>query len=240
MYSATDKGEVRTINQDAYGIFPQEQFYVVADGVGGHAGGEVAALETVNQLFYGIRRLVRQLKDQSPEEIIELLKLNVNETNHIVLNKSQAHEHLKGMASTFCFLFIFQKLGYISHYGDSRIYLLRDRQLQLLTKDHTLAQEIEDANQVVTSQRQKNTLTKAIGLHKEQIPQIDTIFLKAQDKFLICTDGLTETLTAADIRGYLLRSQSHNEMLKEMILDARNRLARDNITAIILQIIDDE
>lgn len=240
IYADTDKGHTRLLNQDAYGVFPMEQFYIVADGVGGQAGGEVAAVETVNQLFYGIRRLFKQLENCTQEEIQQLLKLNVNETNHIVLNKGAAHAHLRGMASTYCFLFIYAKQGYFSHYGDTRLYLLRDKTLKLLTKDHTVAQEIEDAQRVVTSVRQKNTLTKAIGLKTEQTPHVELTSIQAQDTFLICTDGLTEKLSKDDIQGYLLRNQPRNEVLKEMILDARNRSAKDNITAIILEIDDDK
>lgn len=236
-FALTDKGDTRIKNQDAYGVFPNENFYVIADGVGGHQGGEVAAVETVNQLFYGVHRLYHLIAGCSEQAVQNLLKLNVSEANQIVINKGKAHQDLKGMASTFCFIFAFSDMAYYSHYGDSRIYLFRENKLTQLTKDHTVAQELKDSNQVVLGRHQENTLTKAIGLTSRQTASVKLEPIKSQDIFLLCTDGLTEKFKERDLKGYLSRDQPTGDILREMILDARNRGAKDNITAILLKVI---
>lgn len=236
-FALTDKGNTRAKNQDAYGIFPNEHFYVIADGVGGHQGGEVAAVETVNQLFYGIHRLYNLISGCSQQAVQNLLTLNVSETNQIVINKGKAHQDLQGMASTFCFIFAFSNVAYYSHYGDSRIYLFREKKLSQLTKDHTVAQELKDSNQVVYARRQENTLTKAIGLTAQQTASVKLEPIQSKDIFLLCTDGLTEKFKEGDLQGYLSRNQSSDELLREMILDARNRGAKDNITAMLLKVV---
>lgn len=230
----TDKGNTRKKNEDAYGIYHAEQFYVVADGVGGHKGGDVAAKETVSQLFYGVHRLFNQLVNCSEDEVQNLLKLNVDETNQVVINKGKAHSELKGMASTFCFVFVFSDMAYYSHYGDSRIYLYREKKLKALTKDHTVAQELQDSDKPETSKSQKNTLTKAIGLTRSQSAAIQIESVKMGDVFLLCSDGVFEGLEEQDLAKYLSKNQPSKDTLKEIILDARNRGAKDNITAIIL------
>ncbi len=235
-YALTDKGDSRALNEDAYGIFSQEQFYVVADGVGGRQGGEVAAKETVNQLFYGVHRLYNLLANCSEQEVQNLLKLNVDETNQVVINKGLAHTELKGMASTFCFVFVFLDMAYYSHFGDSRIYVYREKKLRALTQDHTVAQELKNSRKYLVSKQQKNTLTKAIGLTSEQSTKIQLETIKSGDIFLLCSDGLLESFSEREIEKYLSKEQAPKELIKEMILDARNRGAKDNITAIILNV----
>ncbi|MCH9632582.1 MAG: Serine/threonine phosphatase stp [Chlamydiae bacterium] len=232
----TDQGNTRKKNEDAYGIYRTEQFYVVADGVGGQQAGEVAAKETVDQLFYGVHRLFNLLANCSEDEVQNLLKLNVDETNQVVINKGKAHSKLKGMASTFCFIFVFSDMAYYSHYGDSRIYLYREKKLKALTKDHTVAQELLESKSPSISKAQKNTLTKAIGLTGSQKASIDLIPIKKGDIFFLCSDGIFEGLGEGHLAQYLSKSQSSKETLKEIILDARNRGAKDNITAIILNV----
>lgn len=235
-FALSDKGDSREKNEDAYGVFHREQFYVVADGVGGHSGGDVAAKETVNQLFYGVHRLYNLLASCQPEEIQNLLKLNVDETNQVVINKAKAHQELKGMASTFCFVFIFLDTVYYSHYGDSRIYLLRNQKLRALTKDHTLAQELIDKNQKITHERQHNTLTQAIGIRGPQNAVISSEKVESGDIFFLCTDGLIEGLGEDDIAYHLSRASHNHQLLQEIILDARNQQAKDNITLLLLKV----
>ena len=230
----TDKGNTRKKNEDAYGIYHSEQFYVLADGVGGHKGGDVAAKETVSQLFYGVHRLFNQLVNCSEDQVQNLLKLNVNETNQIVINKGKAYRELNGMASTFCFVFIFSDMAYYSHYGDSRIYLYREEKLKALTKDHTVAQELQDSNKFEASKIQKNTLTRAIGLTRSQSAAVQMEPVQSDDVFLLCSDGVFEGLEDIDLAKYLSKNQPSKETLKEIILGARNNGAKDNITAIIL------
>ncbi len=232
----TDKGNSRKKNEDAYGIYHTEQFYVVADGVGGHKAGEVAAKETVSQLFYGVHRLFNKLVNCSEDQVQNLLKLNVDETNHIVINKGKAHSELKGMASTFCFIFVFSDTAYYSHYGDSRIYLFREKKLKALTKDHTVAQELQNSDNFEISKSQKNTLTKAIGLTRSQNASVQLEAVERGDIFLLCSDGVFEGLEEKDLVQYLSKNQPSKETLKEIILDARNRGAKDNITVLILTV----
>lgn len=236
-YGITDKGDMRPRNEDAYGIFNEEQFYVLADGVGGHQGGEFAAKETVNHLYYNIQKIHNRLEHCFDEEIQNLLRIGISETNQIIIKKGKKREELKGMASTFCFLFFHLGYAYYSHYGDSRIYLLREKTLTALTKDHTLAQELEDANQLVTSVRQKSTLTKAIGLELPETALIEREEVLVNDQFLICSDGVLEGLSPQEIHFYLNQNKLPRTILKEMIVGARNRGSRDNITAILVKTI---
>ncbi len=235
-YAISDQGEVREHNEDAYGVFNLEKFYVLADGVGGRQAGKVAALETVNQLFYRLQLILRQIENCEEEEILNLLQLNVTETNHVVIKKGDRHENLKGMAAAFCFAFIHEKTMYVSHYGDSRIYQIRRGRIRALTKDHTLAQELEDAQKAVTSIRQKNTLTKAIGLKETHKATVGVHLLEEGDLYLLCSDGVTEKLSEELLLKYLSQDKKPALLLKEIILAARNLGAKDNATAILLKI----
>lgn len=232
----TDQGDTRERNEDAFGIFNQERFYVLADGVGGHQGGEVASNETVSQLYYGIQRLQDKIEGCSNEDLQSLLKFNISEANQIVMNKAEAISGLKGMASTFCFVFFHNDFVFYSHYGDSRIYRMRNKSLTALTKDHTLAQELQDANKRITHERQKSTLTKAIGVAESGRALVQVEKVKEQDLFLLCSDGLLEGLSQDEIHSYLTQNKSLHARLKDMILGARNRGAKDNITTILIEI----
>jgi PPM family protein phosphatase len=236
-YGITDKGDMRERNEDAYGIFNEEKFYVLADGVGGHQGGEFAAKETVNHLYYNLQKVHSRLESCSDDEIQNFLKISISETNQTIINKGRRREELNGMASTFCLLFFYTNFAYYSHFGDSRIYLLRDKELKALTKDHTLAQELEDANQRITHERQKSTLTKAIGLDLPETALIDKQEYFLNDQFLLCSDGVMEGLSAEEIHFYLSQNKESKTILEEMIVGARNRGSRDNITAILVKVV---
>ncbi len=236
----SDQGEKRKRNEDAYGIFESENFYILADGVGGNKSGDVAANETIDQLFYGIQRVLSQIGSCSEEEICKLLELNITETNHTVIGKGERYVELNGMASTFCFLFFFQNKVFYSHYGDSRIYRLRQGELKQLSHDHTLAQELIDAQKAVLNQRQKSTLTKAIGIKEKERAKIFVEKVEEQDLYCLCSDGLWDKLTLKQLRQHLTEPKSMPHTLQEMIFNARKNAATDNITAILIKVVQKE
>lgn len=236
----SDQGERRKKNEDAYGIFENENFYIVADGVGGNKSGDVAANETIDQLFYGIQRVLSQIDNCSEDEICKLLELNITEANHAVIGKGERYEELNGMASTFCFLFFSQNKVFYSHYGDSRIYRLRQGELKQLSHDHTLAQELIDAQKVVLNQRQKSTLTKAIGIKERSKAKIFVDKVEEQDLYCLCSDGLWDKLNLKQISHHLTGQKPMPSTLQEMIFNARKNAATDNITAILIRVVQKE
>jgi PPM family protein phosphatase len=217
--AASDIGQVREGNEDSYLVIAP--LYAVADGMGGHRGGEVAsnlALETVEELFtQGSGTLAEQ----------------VEQANRAVFERSQQDRSVSGMGTTLTAALIDGGRVHLAHVGDSRAYLFRGGELSLLTEDHTLVQEEAETHP------HRSILTRALGVDAAvQVDESD-VDVAGGDRILLCSDGLTGMVSDEQIREILGRNPDPQPAVDELVKEANRAGGIDNITAVILDFVDD-
>jgi serine/threonine protein phosphatase PrpC len=241
--SRTDRGRVRPNNEDSYGSFepddPQMQekkgsLYIVADGMGGHKGGEVASRLAVESIH---SRYSHAGTGDPAASLVDAFQ----EANQLIFQKSQSDESLTGMGTTCTAMVIRAEFAYFAHVGDSRAYLLRQGRLKQITQDHSLIGEMlrsglisrEDAR----THPQRNVITKSLGA--QPTVQVDTpsspFAFEEGDVFLLCSDGLTTLVTNEEI-AEALRAQTSAEACNQLIDLANRRGGTDNVTVQVIAI----
>lgn len=223
----THKGMVRANNQDS--LLVAEKLYGVADGMGGHRGGETAsrlAAETV----------ISALKDKTPDE--KLLRLAVEAANRRIYETAAENENLQGMGTTLTFLWEDGEKAFIAHVGDSRAYRLREGKLEQLTLDHSMVAELLRSN-VITAEMAKthpyrNIITRAVGIDPVVEADIVQTDIRPGDRFLMCSDGLYNMVEDAVILETMTELDDEKAADKLMEL-ALNNGGTDNISIVICQ-----
>jgi protein phosphatase len=227
--ATTDIGQVREGNEDSYLVI--EPLYAVADGMGGHRGGEVAsslALETVQGMF---ERQEGSLAEQ------------VAEANRAVFDRSQNDRSVSGMGTTLTAAQVDGNRVHLVHVGDSRAYLFRAGELTQITEDHTLVHRMVLEGEITPEEAEthphRSILTRALGV--DQTIQVDEgdIEVVPGDRLLLCTDGLTGMVPEGQIREILLETPDPQEAVEKLIKVANRAGGIDNITALILDFEDD-
>lgn len=226
---ATDVGKVRPNNEDNLAcIFPQ--LYVIADGMGGHAAGELASSIVVQTAREKV------LPDEPIDEMI--LKAIILQANEAILEKVRQDQALAGMGSTATLLHIDGDMGYWAHVGDSRLYLCRADELRQVTRDHSLVSSLVESGSITLEEArvhpQRNVITRAVGVERDLQVDTGSFSLEAGDVLLLCSDGLTSVMENDEIRDVLISStvQDKATVLIERALAAESR---DNISAIVLR-----
>ncbi len=241
----TDIGRVRKINQDAFSLDPDHELWVLADGMGGHAGGEVAAqiaVETIPE--YVGTQLEVQPQDPTPVSGLEtILRQGIELANSRIRDQASENLSLKGMGTTVVAVAMLHTLDHchavIAHTGDSRAYLLRNKHLSLWTKDHTLMEERLDLNLITPDQVRthplRHVLTRALGIDPQALPTVQTYTLEARDILLLCSDGLTKMLTDPEIQTLLLKDAPNLDRMCQRLVETANRLGgEDNTTVVVI------
>jgi PPM family protein phosphatase len=226
---ATDVGLVREGNEDSY--LTDEPLFAVADGMGGHRGGEVAsqlAVETLEKLF---KKRIGELPDQ------------VQEANRVVFERSVVDEKVAGMGTTLTAALVEGDRVRLAHVGDSRAYLLRDGDLRLLTEDHTLVHRMvtegEISKEEAESHPQRSVLTRALGVDTIVDVDDDTVQVRPGDRLLLCTDGLTSMVSEQAIEEVLRAVPDPQEAAERLVRLANEGGGTDNTTVVVLDFSDD-
>ena len=232
----TDKGVVRTVNQDCCFITTLANdacFAVVCDGMGGPKAGDVAsriAIKNISERFIaGWRSKI------SVESVKNLLATSISAANICVYDTAQASEEYNGMGTTVVAAVLFDDILVVSHVGDSRAYLI-SRDMKLLTKDHSLVQELVDAGQLSDSDAvnypYKNVITRAIGISEHVDIDFTEHKIGSEDKVLLCSDGLTNFICESDL--FRIISENDIEIVSDMLINTANKNGGgDNITAVV-------
>jgi serine/threonine protein phosphatase PrpC len=236
----SDIGLVRQNNEDIWVQQPSIGLYILADGMGGHQAGEVASRETALALCKILKKKIASSKHYTLLELQDLLKRAIVYVNGLIFKMSRANYELKGMGTTLCCL-LFHPDGLVfAHVGDSRIYRLRNGKFEQLTKDHSLFRDLVDQGQLNASQAcdflYKNIITKAIGTEQKVEPTVKTCSIHSDDIFLMCSDGLSDLLTAIEIREILLTATSKEAAANMLVARANAEGGKDNITVVITKI----
>ncbi|MGI6679425.1 MAG: Stp1/IreP family PP2C-type Ser/Thr phosphatase [Dehalobacterium sp.] len=227
----SDVGLVRKNNEDSLWCDLDNQLFIVADGMGGSAAGEVASKMAINTVVHSIS----QSTNDTPSEI---LRQSFYQANNSIFQEARQHEEYSGMGTTLSALWIVDEKAYLCHVGDSRIYLVREGEIRLLTRDHSLVGELMREGGITEEQAmthpQKNILTRALGCnaHVEvDIMELDTL---AGDYFILCTDGLSNLIRSEEMVALLDQGKGLKAAADELLKLALARGGSDNITAILI------
>ena len=233
---SSDPGLVRSNNQDAYYIDPEGRFFIVADGMGGHAGGEEASRIAAEQ----IRDYILQHWQDSSKSCQDLLMEAFVQANEGILQDQQNHPERSDMGTT-AVVVLFppgEQQPWCAHVGDSRLYRLRDSHLEQITEDHTwIARAIKFGELNPEDARQhpfRHVLSRCLG--REDLYQIDVQPLDAKigDRLLLCSDGLTEELVDETITKCLQEQNDLDKTAHTLIEEAKKEGGHDNITVVLV------
>lgn len=238
-HGVSDVGLVRTNNEDAWLSSPEDQLFLLADGLGGHQAGEIAAREAVeffNAAFCEWKR--HNLEDPPSENAIVLaLRSCYEKTNDHLFSLSCSHELLRGMGTTFCALTFYDEMAAISHVGDSRIYRLRGKVLEQLTRDHCWTKGLLFSPPVGFG-FSKGVLTRALGTMPKVEPTVRLLTVQPKDLFLLCSDGLSDMVSHAEIEAILRQQLTIGERVRMLVSTAKNNGGGDNITVVLVEVVN--
>lgn len=233
-YAASDIGKHRSSNQDSG--YSGYQLFFVADGMGGHAGGDIASAITSQRVA------LTDSKYDTVEEAIESLKAGVIEANSMLTGTVVEHPELQGMGTTFSGLLIHGSQIITAHIGDSRIYRMRSGQVEQITKDHTFVQKLVDLGRITEEEAlvhpRRSVLMRVLG-DVQGDPELDIALYDALpgDRWMVCSDGLSGVVPD-DVMANILASSVPTEEAAELLVgEALEHGAPDNVTVVITDIV---
>lgn len=237
--SATDVGLVRSTNQDQLLVSPG--LYAVADGMGGHAAGEVASSTAITALSAAFEAIDRRTAGS--------LESAAKAANRAVWEQARANRAMFGMGTTLVALAVVEKEDgtnrlAVAHVGDSRLYLYRDGALKQVTVDHSLVQELVDDGQISETQAavhpQRHVLTRALGVEPDVEVDLIDLAQRNGDRYLLCSDGLPREASDDQIAAVLSRFSNPAEAANELVAVANLRGGSDNTTVIVIDVLASE
>jgi len=247
-YGRTECGPVRDNNEDALLIDVAEGIFIVADGMGGHAAGEVAsamAVEGVHEILVGEQdpdetRLVRTIDVQNTADVVrERLRYAMNQASQRIRRVSEERPGTRGMGTTVVTLVIDGDQAHLAHVGDSRAYLLREGSATRLTRDHTVVQQEIDAGRLAPELARllphRNILTQSVGFHGPVEPDTSTRVIEPGDIFLLCSDGLTDVLEDHQL-AEIADGHEVDDLPEVFVEAALGAGAEDNVTVVVVSV----
>lgn len=237
--ASTDVGMIRQGNEDNFFAEADERrgVFVVADGMGGHAAGEVASEMAVQIIARHLLALTSAVEDGAST----LVSKAMQDANHAIFERMLAETDKQGMGTTASVM-VLSDTGYlIGQIGDSRVYLLRDGALTQITKDHSYVQEQVDAGLLTPEQARyhpySNVITRCVGASDQVEADIYTGEARVGDVFLLASDGLTGMVDDRRLQALLLARSGPGRIVDSLIAEANGRGGLDNITAIVIQVL---
>jgi protein phosphatase len=236
---STDVGLVRALNED-YADFDSDHYvFALADGMGGHQAGEIASAMAIDLTIKSLKAYTSTLNNKTKSrEISNALIKIVEDSNKIIYEAGLRNNSRKGMGTTIVIGLFHGEFIYYAHVGDSRFYLLRNRLLNPLTKDHTLLQEMIDKSpgkeQEFNATIHSNIITQALGV--KEVLDVSTSFceISSGDIFLSTTDGVHDAMSHSDLEQTVNRAVEKNST--QIIIDASNeKSGKDNSTVIMIK-----
>ncbi|MBO5179209.1 MAG: Stp1/IreP family PP2C-type Ser/Thr phosphatase [Clostridia bacterium] len=240
-YGITDVGKERNKNEDII-LIPKNsddvQLFVLADGMGGAAAGEIASNLAVSACKEFFENNIERAQND-PYEICEVMRESILAANEKVLEMSINNEKYYGMGTTLIALYVCKNKIYIGHIGDSRVYRIRKNIIRQLTKDHSFVQELVNSGTITKQEAKnhprKNVLTKVIGYEENIQPDIITKGFLKDDVILMCSDGLTNMVEEKDIYEIIAKNTSDVcKMTKTLVDEANQAGGLDNISVITI------
>lgn len=240
----TDVGRVREKNEDRWRADPELGLFIVADGMGGHAAGDLAARIVVETLPDLVRRYFGTDEPLPESGAKQRITGAIAELSRKMQEQTQNEPGLAGMGSTVVCALVRGGRMLLSYLGDSRAYRLRAGRLRQLTTDHTLVRLLIDSGDLTPEQAathpSRGQLTRCVGMPGEPLPEARLLRLDAGDLVLLCTDGLTGMVTDREISKILTGTASLESKCDRLIRSANEAGGHDNVTAVLLSVVDDE
>ncbi len=232
----TDVGIVRSGNEDNYLMLAERGIFIVADGMGGHAAGEVASEMAVRT----ISREIGSLRGLGDQEAGERIGNAIRSANDAIFSRTLSEHDKRGMGTTATVLVLQPKRYLIGQVGDSRAYLLRNGEMLQLTKDHSYVQEQVDAGLLTPDQARvhpySNVITRCVGAGVDVTPDVYAGTLEEGDIVLLASDGLTGMLEDEQLTRILQSEGGPQRWVDRLITEANRRGGLDNISAIVVRI----
>ena len=229
-------GLLRESNEDAYSLDPATGIFLVSDGMGGHNAGEIAAGMTAMALPDLLQKYVNPRNSARP--VIHGIERAVAEVGRNVLNVAENTPSMRGMGATLVLAMLMGKTAFIAHVGDSRAYLLHKNNLEQITRDHSLVQELVDAEKLTPEAAhydpRRNVITRCIGCPGVARPSVRRTFLHRGDRLLLCSDGLSDMLTHDKILELVSQESDPAAACSSLIFSANAAGGKDNITTVII------
>ncbi len=240
----THVGMKRNHNEDNLLMLPEEALFCVADGMGGHSSGEVAAQRAIDELAEFFRLTARDTEATWPYKMDKTKNYDENRlscaiklANVRIFERANADQKTRGMGTTIVTVHFAQQHAYVGHVGDSRVYFLREGQLKQLTEDHSLLNDYLKAKKLtpeeVESFPHKNVIVRALGM-KDTV-QVDVMRLEVKDgdTFLLCSDGLSGMVSDAAIQDILAKTPELDRACSQLIDMANAAGGTDNVTCVL-------
>ena len=238
-YAKSDVGKVRELNEDSFYIsdsLDEIQLYILADGMGGYKGGEVASKLAIQSAKNYIESNFKQI-EKDKDSIIQLVGSSVEYANMIVYEKSKENDELNGMGTTLDVCLIYNNRVFIGHVGDSRVYRIRKEFMRKLTQDHSYVQKLVKDGTITKEEAvhhpQKNMLMKALGCNAFVEPDVMVKGFLKDDILIMNSDGLTNLVSQEEI--YREAKKDIEQAPKELVNLANEKGGYDNITVIIIK-----
>ena len=243
----TDVGRKRAHNEDNFAIFSEFGLYIVADGMGGHASGEVAsklAAETIGEFYQRTREdedaTWPYKMDRSLSYIENRLVCGIKLANLRIFETSNRDLRYKGMGTTIVSCLVSGDKIYVGHVGDSRVYRVRDNAISQLTRDHSLLEDYKEAKPDMTEEEErnfphKNVITRALGMRETVQVDIRSHQIKSGDVYILCSDGLSGMVNDDSIAQIAAGAKSLERAVAELVDAANRNGGTDNVTTLLLQ-----
>ncbi len=235
----TDKGNLRSGNEDSLFVMPEQQLYIVADGVGGHNSGELASRMCVGYIAQYVA-LHPVAEVESKRELKDYFLRCFSGANELIHSKSLDEESNNGMATTTVLCYLDEKDCYVVNVGDSRAYLVRDGVMRQLTEDHTLVQDMLRSGLLTKEEAlthpDRNMITRAIGGEETIEPDFYRFEVCPGDVILLCTDGLYGEVKADRILELASGIHSMHQLAKTLVDEANEAGGKDNISVVCIRI----
>jgi len=228
----TDVGKLRSENEDAFHVDTKRGLFIVADGLGGHLGGEVASRMAVEEI---VSYMTTRNRDEVDERLLRNAVISAHEK---IYDRSREDQSLLGMGTTVVVAVITERILWLAHVGDSRAYVLSERGLAQLTEDHMLMYPFKKQGENLGEHQQRHLyrgpLSRAVGV--EESVTVDTREYEFEDEgLLLCTDGLTDMLLDNEIEEALRTYAAPHEACDSLIRMANEKGGIDNITVIVMR-----
>jgi serine/threonine protein phosphatase PrpC len=233
--AVTDRGRKRPSNEDAFGFSVEDGVYVVCDGMGGAAAGEIASSLAVDEVLHLLTGRGQSGSPTLPNAVEDAILA----ANDAIYSRAQRNQRLSGMGTTLVALAAHERHVWVLNIGDSRCYRLREGHLELLTMDHSLVEEQVRMGKMTRSEAirspLKNVITRALGTQCRVTPDIFGMDAEPGDLFLLCTDGLTRELSDKVIASLLAKDAPLEELCACLVDAAKKEGGHDNITCLLVR-----
>jgi protein phosphatase len=247
--SQTDPGRVRDHNEDCIESRPEIGLFVLADGMGGYNAGEVASGMATSLIADGLQeawraRDVDRLGREEAKALSErLMREQIARANNAIFTTSQNNPECAGMGTTLVVCLFYDNFVTVAHIGDSRLYRLRGDTMEQVTRDHSLLQEQLDSGLITPEEaklsQNKNLVTRALGIDPTADPEIHVYETRADDTYLLCSDGLSDMVDDEEIRLTLITLKTNPSLTVQQLVQAANdNGGRDNISAMLTRVIE--